>query len=103
MNRGIPPYAHTSDRTVHDVQCIARLKHGVSLSQADAAMNAIQENIDRLDPETERGLGAKVLPAKEALVGDVRGTLLLLLGAVGVAADRLRQCGEPFTRAFGKA
>ena len=73
-----------NDRTVHDVQCIARLKHGVSLSQADAAMNAIQDNIDRLNPETERGLGAKVLPTKEALVGDVRGTLLLLLGAVGV-------------------
>jgi predicted permease len=47
-------------------------------------MNAIQDNIDRLNPETERGLGAKVLPTKEALVGDVRGTLLLLLGAVGV-------------------
>jgi predicted permease len=73
-----------NDRTVHDVQCIARLKHDVSLRQADAAMNAIQDNIDRLNPETERGLGAKVLPTKEALVGDVRGTLLLLLGAVGV-------------------
>ena len=73
-----------NDRTVHDVQCLARLKHGVSLSQADAAINAIQDNIDRLNPETERGLGAKVLPTKEALVGDVRGTLLLLLGAVGV-------------------
>ena len=73
-----------NDRTVHDVQCIARLKHGVSLSQADAAMNFIQDNIDRLNPETERGLGAKVLPTKEALVGDVRSTLLLLLGAVGV-------------------
>jgi len=73
-----------NDRTVHDVMCVARLKPGVSLSQADAEMNAIQENIDRLNPETEQGLGAKILPAKEPLVGDVRGTLLLLLGAVGV-------------------
>jgi predicted permease len=73
-----------NDRTVHDVMCIARLKRGVNLSQADAQMNAIQENIDRLNPETEQGLGAKILPAKELLVGDVRGTLLLLLGAVGV-------------------
>jgi len=39
---------------------------------------------DRLNPETEQGLGAKILPAKEPLVGDVRGTLLLLLGAVAV-------------------
>jgi predicted permease len=73
-----------NDRTVHDVACVARLKRGVSLSQADAEMNAIQENIDRLNPETEQGLGAKILPAKELFVGDVRGTLLLLLGAVGV-------------------
>src|SRR4029077_7421958 len=71
-------------RTVHNVMCVARLKHGVNQSQADAQMNAIQENIDRLNPETEQGLGAKILPAKEQLVGDVRGTLLLLLGAVGV-------------------
>src|SRR4029077_6253223 len=76
--------ARANDRTGYDGHGLARLKHGVSLSQADAAMNAIQDNIDRLNPETERGLGAKVLPNKEALVGDVRGTLLLLLGAVGV-------------------
>jgi predicted permease len=73
-----------NDRTAHDVECVARLKPGVSLGQADAEMNAIQENIDRLNPETEQGLGIKILPAKEPLVGDVRGTLLLLLGAVGV-------------------
>jgi predicted permease len=73
-----------NDRTAHDVMCVARLKPGVSLSQADAQMNAIQENIDRLNPETEQGLGIKILPAKEPLVGDVRGTLLLLLGAVGL-------------------
>jgi predicted permease len=73
-----------NDRTVHDVMCVARLKSGVSLSQAGAEMDAIQANMDRLNPETEQGLGATVLPAKELLVGDVRGTLLLLLGAVGV-------------------
>jgi predicted permease len=73
-----------NDRTVHDVACVARLKRGVSLSQADAEMNALQGNIDRLNPEIEQGLGARILPAKELLVGDVRGTLLLLFGAVGV-------------------
>jgi predicted permease len=73
-----------NDRAVHDVACIARLKPGVSLKQAGAEMNAIQENMDRLNPEIEQGLGAVVLPAKEELVGDVRGTLLLLMGAVGL-------------------
>lgn len=76
--------ADANDRTVHDVVCIALLKAGGSLTQADAEMNAIQENIDRLNPETERGLGVKILAAKEELVGDVRDTLVLLLGAVGL-------------------
>src|SRR6266481_6436285 len=73
-----------NDRTVHDVVCIARLKRGVSLRQAQGEVNTIQENIDRLHPETEQGLGAKIISAKEQLVGDVRGTLLLLMGAVGL-------------------
>ena len=73
-----------NDRKVHNIACIARLKPGVTTGQADAEINAVQENIDRLNPETEHGLGARVLPLKEQLVGDVRSLLLLLLGAVGV-------------------
>ena len=72
-----------NDRTVHNVVCIARLKAGVSMSRAEAEMNTVQETIDRLHPDMEEGLGAKLTPVKEQLVGDVRGTLLLLLGAVG--------------------
>jgi predicted permease len=78
------PLVEQQDRTVHNVVCVARLNPGVSLAQADAEMNAIQENIDRLHPDVERGLGAKLIPVKEELVRDVRGTLLLLLGAVSV-------------------
>ncbi len=73
-----------NDRTVHNVVCVARLKAGVSMGQAEAEMNTVQETIDRLHPDMEEGLGAKLTPVKEQLVGDVRGTLLLLLGAVGV-------------------
>jgi predicted permease len=76
--------ADLTDRTAHDVVCVTRLKPGVTIAQADAEMNAIQADIDRLNPQTERGLGAKVVSAKEQLVGDVRSLLLLLLGAVGV-------------------
>jgi predicted permease len=76
--------ANLNDRTAHAVVCVARLKHGVNLAQADAEMNAIQENIDRAHPDVEQGLGAILIPAKEELVGDVRGTLLMLLGAVAV-------------------
>jgi hypothetical protein len=75
---------YMSDRTVHDILCVARLRPEVSLGQALAEMNTVQEHIDELNPTTERGLGAYVIPLKKSLVGDVGGTLLLLLGAVGL-------------------
>jgi len=75
---------YLNDRTIHDILCIARLQPGVSLGQARAEMNTVQEHIDQLNPATERGLGAYVVPLKQFLVGDVGETLLLLLGAVGL-------------------
>ena len=47
-------------------------------------MNTVQERIDELNPTTERGQGAYVVPLKQFLVGDIGGTLWLLLGAVGL-------------------
>ena len=90
-----------ADRTIHDVVCVARLRPGISLEQADAEMDAVQENVDRLNPQTEQGLGAKVLALKEWLLGDVRPTLLLLLGAVGVVL--LIACANAASLALGRA
>lgn len=73
-----------SDRAIHNILCIARLQPEVSIDQARAEMNTVQEQIDQLNPDTERSLGVYVVPLKQILVGDVGGTLLLLLGAVGV-------------------
>ena len=73
-----------SDRAIHNILCIARLQPEVSIDQARAEMNTVQEQIDQLNPDTERSLGVYVVPLKQVLVGDVGGTLLLLLGAVGV-------------------
>lgn len=67
-----------------DMVSIARLKPGVSISQAQAEMSGVQDHLDQLYPDTDRGLGADVEPLKQMIVGDVRGTLLLLLGAVGL-------------------
>jgi predicted permease len=63
---------------------IARLKAGVTIVQAQAEMSAIQDHLDRLYPEADAGLGTNVLPLKQEIVGDVSGTLLLLLSAVGL-------------------
>jgi predicted permease len=75
---------YINDRTVHDILCVARLRPGVGVGQARAEMSTVQENIGELHPNTERGLGASVVPLKQELIGDIGGTLLLLLGAVGL-------------------
>ena len=72
------------DRTIHPILCIARLKPGVSVAQGDAEMGAIQQHLDQLYPSADRGLGANVKSLKHEYVADVSGTLLMLLGAVGI-------------------
>ncbi|HEX8838498.1 MAG TPA: ABC transporter permease [Candidatus Acidoferrum sp.] len=63
---------------------VARLRPGVSVAQAQSEMSAIQDHLDQLYPDADRGTGADVEPLKQIIVQDVRGTLLLLLGAVGL-------------------
>jgi predicted permease len=81
-----------NDRRFPGVLCVARLKHGVSIAQAQAEMTAIQQNIDRLYPDTDRGLGTDVVALKPVIVGDISTTLLLMLGAV--AAVLLIACAN---------
>jgi putative ABC transport system permease protein len=73
-----------SDRTIHAFISIARLKPGVSIGQAGAEMSAVEENLNHLYPVADGSLGTNVVPLKQEIVGDVGGTLLLLLGAVGI-------------------
>ena len=63
---------------------IARLNSGVSMAQAQAEMSAIQDHLVQLYPDANKGLGASVVPLRQVLIGDVSGTLLVLLGAVGL-------------------
>jgi predicted permease len=72
-------------RGSHDgIGAIARLRRQVSISQAKAEMSTIQNALDQLYPDDNRDLGTDVMPLKRELVGDVRGILLMLLGAVGL-------------------
>jgi predicted permease len=74
-----------TDRASHDgIFCFARLGSGVTLSQAQAEMNTIQSGLDHLYPDANRDLGIYIEPLKQVIVGNVGGTLLLLLGAVGL-------------------
>src|SRR5215469_3900486 len=67
----------------HNYMVIARLKPGVDLTQAQAEMNTISGRLQQQYPTDDKGWGAVVRPLQADLVGDVRPTLLVLLGAVG--------------------
>jgi predicted permease len=70
-----------SDRSGGSLRVFARLKPGVTLEQAQAEMAAITEQIEREFPGTSRDM--KVLSLREKVVGDIRPSLFVLLGAVG--------------------
>ncbi len=62
---------------------IARLKPGVSTTQAQAEMNVIARGLEARYPEMNRGRGTRVTELATDLVGDYRQRLWVLLGAVG--------------------
>jgi len=73
-----------ANRGGHYLNIVARMKPGVGLSQAQADINAVMRHIVADHPrETFDGkLGAVVLPLREQLVSDARGSLMVLLVAV---------------------
>jgi predicted permease len=65
------------------MNAIGRLKPGVSLQQARADMDAIARNLAAAYPDADQGRGIALVPLKTDVVGDLRGLLLVLMGAVG--------------------
>jgi predicted permease len=62
---------------------IGRLKPGVSVEQARADMGSVTRNLAAAFPDADKGIGAKLVPLKQQMVGEIRPFLLVLLGAVG--------------------
>ena len=67
----------------HNYMVIGRLKPGATMEKAIAQLAAISKRLEQQYPEDDAGWGARVVPLREELVGDVRPALLVLLGAVG--------------------
>jgi putative ABC transport system permease protein len=63
---------------------IARLKPGVSLSQAQADMKIIASQLANENPAFDTNWGAAVVPMREQFTGNLRTPFLVLLGAVGL-------------------
>ncbi|MFN0124627.1 MAG: ABC transporter permease [Blastocatellia bacterium] len=62
---------------------VARLKPGVSLEQASAAMDNIAAGLEKLHPNSNKDNRLRIIPLLENYVSDVRGALQVLAGAVG--------------------
>jgi putative ABC transport system permease protein len=67
----------------HYLAVAARLKPGITLGQARAEMKLVGEQFRRADPKwMDKNESVAVVPMREAMVGNVRTALLILLGAV---------------------
>ena len=65
------------------MNAVGRLKPGVSQEQAQSEMTAIARGLAQEYPKDDKDKGIALVPLREDLVGDIRGALLVLLGAVG--------------------
>jgi predicted permease len=81
LEQGDPMF---NDRRFPGVLCIARLKAGVSIDQAQSQISALQHSLNDQFPATDKGLSTDVVPLKPLIIGDVEGMLLLIMGAVGI-------------------
>jgi predicted permease len=68
--------------TSRDLQTQARLKAGVSVAQAQAAMNALANALAAKYPESNQGWGIKVEPLHAAYHRQMETPLMIMLGAV---------------------
>jgi putative ABC transport system permease protein len=64
------------------VSVVTRLKPGVSLAQAQTEMDTISQRLAQNYVETNTGWGVQLSELRESLVGELRTSLLILLGAV---------------------
>lgn len=91
----------TEYRSASNYQAVGRLRPGVALERAQAEMTAIARRLEQQYPQSNKGRGVGVMQMQEEMVGDVRLTLYLLLGAVSVVL--LIACANTATLLLGKA
>jgi len=72
-----------ANREGHSLRPFARLKPGITQTQAQAEMDAICARLAKAYPDSDASLKVQVQPLLEKAVGDVRPALLISLGAVG--------------------
>jgi putative ABC transport system permease protein len=80
----VPPQQAVDPRARgwHWLQVVALLKPGVTMERANLALKQVAARIAVAEPLSMAKRSAAVVSMREALVGDVRGMLYVLLGAV---------------------
>ena len=81
--RVVNPIA-ASFRGVHFLRTYWRLRPGVTLGQAQAEMASIDQRLEQLYPDENKGRHRQLMTLHELVAGDTRPALLVLFGAVGL-------------------
>ncbi|HVO80977.1 MAG TPA: ABC transporter permease [Terriglobales bacterium] len=73
-------------RTRHGryLQAIAELRAGVTLPQAQSAMEGLARTLAAQDPDSMKGWSVNLVPLRQQLVGNIAPALWILLAAVGL-------------------
>jgi putative ABC transport system permease protein len=77
-------FPETESRSAHNYHVVGRVKERLSIAQAQAQMTPIGERLEHQYPDSNENKNVAVTAMRDLLVRDVRTTLYLLLGAVGV-------------------
>ena len=77
----LPPQLRQA-RMSHISEAVARIKSGVTPEQAQADIASVAEAIAREHPVSNKDESVLLVPVREALVGDVKPALVMLVGAV---------------------
>ncbi|HSL53662.1 MAG TPA: ABC transporter permease [Pyrinomonadaceae bacterium] len=64
------------------ISVVTRLKPGVALAQAQTEMDTINQRLSQSYSDTNGGWSVRLVEMRESFVGDLRTSLLILLGAV---------------------
>src|SRR6266540_1740720 len=72
-----------NQRAAHWLNVFGRLKAGLTVEQARAEVNALSARLKPLYPPYKKNFVVNIATMQELMTGDIKPTLLMLLGAVG--------------------
>jgi macrolide transport system ATP-binding/permease protein len=78
------PDVSAQARERHELYGLGRLRDGVSIDAATAEMKGIAVRLQREYPASNQGRTARLAPLRDAIVGDIRPTLLVLWSGAGL-------------------